>query len=537
MNRIPQKPFSEGYCKMDLPTTYNCVSTFLDRHIEEGRGQNIAIRSGEDIITYAQTQEKVNRMGNALANLGVERGNRVYLLLPDSPSLIYGMLGAMKIAAVPIPVNTRLPDESHTYMINDSRAKILITDENLLPMVERIEPNLKFLRHIVVDGEGSGRPRLGDLMDAASPELEAAETDKDETAFWLYTSGSTGEPKGGVHQHENWLYCCESYARPILGIQETDVCLSVSKLFHAYGLGNGLFFPFYAGASAVMFPDVPRPDHFLAEAEKHRVTLFFGVPTFFAAALSKEDLETKYDLTSIRLCTSAGEPLPRVIFERWKDKFGVEILDGIGSTEVLHIYVSPRPGQVRPGSTGWPCPGYEVKIVDDEGNSLGREELGILWVKGQSTTTGFWNKKDKTRKQCLGEWFNTEDLWYVDKDGYYWYSGRADDAFKCRGEWVMPVEVEDVIIKNEAVLESAVIGTKDNDGLDKPMAFVVLQPGKEPTEALAEEIKAHIRSELPGYKVPAWIRFVDDLPKTATGKFQRFMLRSEVREEQARSQL
>jgi benzoate-CoA ligase len=530
--------FPEGYHKMDLPASYNCVSTFLDRHIREGRGENIAIRCGEETVTYAKTQEMVNRAGNGLAELGVERGDRVYLLLPDSPSLVYAMLGAMKIAAVPIPVNTRLPDDSHAYMLNDSRAKVMLVDESLLPLLERIKPRLKFLKHVVVDGSSdSGYQSLADLLSSAGPELEAAETHKDETAFWLYTSGSTGEPKGVVHQHQNWIYCCECYARPILGIRETDVCLSVSKLFHAYGLGNGLFFPFYVGASAALFPDVPRPEPFLAAAEKHRVTLFFGVPTFYAAALSMPDLDRKYDLTSIRLCVSAGEPLPKVIFERWLDKFGVEILDGIGSTEVLHIYISPRQGMVRPGSTGWPCPGYDVKIVDSEGQELGRDELGILWVRGQSTTTGFWNKKDKTRKQCLGEWFNTEDLWYVDRDGYYWYSGRADDAFKSRGEWVMPVEVENTIIKHEEVLESAVIGTKDENGLERPMAFVVLQPGGEPSDELAERIKAHIREELPGYKVPAWIRFVDELPKTATGKFQRFKLRLDVREERARSEL
>jgi benzoate-CoA ligase len=281
-----------------------------------------------------------------------------------------------------------------------------------------------------------------------------------------------------------------------------------------------------------MFPGVPRPEPFLAAAAKHKVTLFYGVPTFFAAVLAIEDIEKKYDLSSIRLCTSAGEPLPQVIFERWLNTFNVEILDGIGSTEVLHIYISPRPGQVKPGSTGWPCPGYEVKIIDEEGNALPRGDMGVLLVKGESSTTGFWNKKAKTRKQCQGEWFNTEDLWYVDEEGYYWYSGRADDAFKTRGEWVMPVEVENVIIKHPEVLESAVIGVKDKEGLEKPMAFVVLKNGKELADGLDEKLKEHIRKELPGYKVPSWIRFVPELPKTATGKFQRFKLRLEVREEQ-----
>jgi benzoate-CoA ligase len=374
-------------------------------------------------------------------------------------------------------------------------------------------------------------------MSSASSELELAETDRDEPAFWLYTSGSTGEPNGVIHQHQNWLYCCECYANSILDIQDSDICLSVSKLFHAYGLGNGLFFPFYAGGSTVMYPDVPRPDPFLAAAERYKATLFFGVPTFYAAALAIPELETKYDLGNIRLCASAGEPLPQVLFERWKEKFGVEILDGIGSTEVLHIYISPRPGRVRAGSTGWPCPGYEAKIVDDQGQALPRGEMGTLWVKGESTTSGFWNKKEKTRKQCLGEWFNTEDLWYIDEDGYYWYSGRADDAFKSRGEWVMPVEVENVIMKHVSVLESAVIGFKDEDGLEKPMAFVVLLNASDASEDLEKDIKEHIRKELPGYKVPAYIRFINELPKTATGKYQRFKLRQVMREEMATKSL
>jgi len=529
----------EGYFSIDLPKSYNCVSTFLDRHIEADRGDNVAIYYGHEAITYSTVYEKANRMGNALAELGVERGNRVYLLLPDSPSLIYGMLGAMKIAAVPIPINTRLPDESQTYMINDSRAKVVIVSEDHLEMIERIKPQLKFFKHIVVDGKSSQYTRLEDLLASASPKLETAETDKDETAFWLYTSGSTGEPKGVIHQHQNWIYCCECYARPILNISEQDVHLSVSKLFHAYGLGNGLFFPFYVGGSTVMFPGIPRPEPFLAAATEHKVTLFYGVPTFYAAALAIPDIEKKYDLSNIRLCTSAGEPLPQVIFERWLEKFQVEILDGIGSTEILHIYISPRPGQVKPGSTGWPCPGYEAKIIDEEGNTLNRGDMGILLVKGESTTTGFWNKKAKTRKQCQGEWFNTEDLWYIDEQGYYWYSGRSDDAFKTRGEWVMPVEVENVIIKHPEVLESAVIGIKDEKGLDKPMAFVVLLDGKgkHNSNGLEEELKDHIRNELPGYKVPSWIRFVPELPKTATGKFQRFKLRQDVREEQYKSSL
>ena len=532
------KGISEGYYKMEIPKTYNCVTTFLDRHIAEGRGEKAAVYCNDEVRTYNDVFENVNRMGNGLKKLGVDRENRVYLLVPDSPSLIYAMLGAMKIGAVPIPVNTRLPAQSQLYMLNDSRAKVLLVSVELLDVVENIKSRLEFVQHIVVDGEsGAGYPVLSELLASASSNLEPAKTHKDDTAFWLYTSGSTGEPKGVVHQHQNWIYCCECYAKSILNMDENDVSLSVSKLFHAYGLGNGLFFPFFVGGATVMYPGVPSPEDFLKAAERYKVTLFYGVPTFFAAALSIPDLENRYDLQTIRLCASAGEPLPQILFEKWREKFGVEILDGIGSTEVLHIYISSRPGLVRPGSTGWPVPGYEVRIVDAEGNSLPRGEMGILWVRGESTTTGFWNKKEKTRKQCLGEWFNTEDLWYVDEDGYYWYSGRADDAFKSRGEWVMPVEIENVVIEHEAVLESAVIGSKDDNGLEKPLAFVVLKPGQTGSDSLEDELKVHVRKQLPGFKVPGWIRFTPELPKTATGKFQRFKLRRQVTEEITRAAL
>lgn len=524
--------FPAGYYKMDVPKTYNCTTTFLDRHIEEGKGDKIAIYYGQEEITYNEVYEKTNKLGNVLKSLNVERENRIFLILPDSPSLVYSILGAMKIAAVPVPVNSRLPEQYQEYMINDSRAKVVIVSEDLLEMIEKIKPQLKFLQQIiVVGGSSSEYMNLDELMSSASAKLEPSETDRDEPAFWAYTSGSTGEPKGVIHHHQDWLYCCESYARSILDIKKSDVCLSVPKLFHTSGLGNSLFFPFYVGGSTVMYPEVPSPESVLAAAERYKVTWFFGVPTFYAAALAIPELEKKYDLSKLRLCSSAGEHLPQILFERWKNKFGVEILDGIGSTEVLHIYISPRPGQVRGGSTGWPCPGYEAKIVDEEGNTLPRGEMGTLWVKGESTTLGFWNKKEKTRKQCLGQWFNTEDLFYIDEDGYYWYSGRLDDAFKSRGEWVMPVEIENVIMKHGAVLESAVIGFKDHDGLEKPMAFVVLLDEVENTQELEEKLKEHIRKELPGFKVPAKFRFIPELPKTTTGKYQRFKLRQTIKEE------
>lgn len=519
--------------RLDLPDKYNAVTTFVDSHVNEGRAGRTAIYYNGEQISYGRVYEMVNRFGNALRELGVEAENRVFLLLPDSPELVYGYFGAMKIGAVPVPVNNRLTPADYVYMLNDSRAKVLVLPEEMLEMVERIKPELRFVKHFVVQGQApAGYLSLPELLTGASPELDPEETSKDDMAFWLYSSGSTGMPKGVVHLHHDWIHCRELYAKKILAIGPEDISISVSKLFHAYGLGNGLIFPFYVGGATVLYPDVPRPEPFLATADRHQVTLFYGVPTFYAAALAIPDIEKKYPLRSLRLCVSAGEPLPAALFNRWKERFGVEILDGIGSTEVLHIYISSRPGQVRPGSTGKPVEGYDVKIVDEDGNELPPGQTGTLWVRGESTTPYFWNKHIRTKQLLLGEWYNTGDRWYVDEDGYFWYAGRADDAFKCRGEWVEPVEIENVLIEHEAVLESGVVGVKDKDGLEKPMAFVVLKPGVEASDELAEELKGFVRNRLAGYKVPAWIRFVEELPKTAAGKIQRYKLRERVRAEQ-----
>ena len=518
--------------RLDLPDRYNAAEAFVDVHVREGRASWTAIYYQDEQITYGRVYEMVNRFGNALRELGVERENRVFLLLPDSPELVYGYFGAMKIGAVPIPVNNRLTPEEYIYMLNDSRAKVLVIPETMLETAERIKRELRFTKRFIVQGaEQTGWFPLAGLLAAASPELAPAETSKDDMAFWLYSSGSTGMPKGVVHLHHDWPYCCELYARRILGVGPEDISFSVSKLFHAYGLGNGLMFPFWTGGATVLYPGVPRPEPFLETAERRRVTLFYGVPTFYAAALAIPELEKKYPLKRLRLCVSAGEPLPAALFLRWKERFGVEILDGIGSTEVLHIYISSRPGEVKPGSTGKPVEGYAVKIVDEEGSALPPGQTGTLWVKGESTTPFFWNKHDRTKQLLRGEWFNTGDRWYRDEEGYYWYAGRADDAFKCRGEWVEPVEIENVLIEHEAVLESGVVGMKDNGGLDKPLAYVVLKEGFPSSAELAEELKNFTRAKLAGYKVPAQIRFVGELPKTAAGKIQRYKLREQVREE------
>lgn len=519
------------FAKIQLPDNYNAVTTFVDCHVEEGRADRTAIYYQDRTITYKEVYEMVNRAGNALLELGVERENRVFLILPDSPELVYLYFGAMKIGAVPIPVNNRLTDGDYLYMLNDSRAKVLVIPPEMAEMVEKIKPSLRFTRHFVVTGDVPGYLSLDRMLAAASPELAPAETSKDDVAFWLYSSGSTGAPKGVVHLHHDWIYCCELYARNILDIRPGDISISVSKLFHAYGLGNGLMFPFWSGGSTVLYPDVPRPEPFMTEAVRRRVTLFYGVPTFYAAALALPEPGKRFDLSSVRLCVSAGEPLPAAIYRRWRDCFGVEILDGIGSTEVLHIYISSRAGEVRPGSTGKPVPGYEVKLIDEDGKELPAGQTGTLWVKGESVTPQFWNKHQRTKELIHGEWFNTGDRWYRDEDGYFWYSGRADDAFKCRGEWVEPVEIENLLVEHAAVLESGVVGCPFGPGLEKPVAFVALNPGVEPSPDLAEELKKFVREKMPGYKVPEQIHFVDELPKTATGKIKRFMLKKMISEQ------
>jgi len=513
-----------------VPDTYNAVTTFVDAHLAAGRADRVAIYYRDAAITYGEVYQSVNRAGNALTALGVEMENRVFLLLPDSPELVYLYFGAMKIGAVPIPMNTRLNSGDYNYMLNDSRAKVLVVPESLVGMVEELRPTLPFVKHYVVVGEARpGWLSLDQLLAAASKELDPAPTRKDDVAFWLYSSGSTGAPKGVVHLHHDWLYCCDLYAQNILAISESDVCMSVSKLFHAYGLGNGLLFPFRMGAATVLYPDVPRPEPFLAEAVRRRVTLFYGVPTFYAASLALPGFREKFDLSSVRLCVSAGEPLPAAIFRRWLDVFGLEIIDGIGSTEVLHIYISARPGRVRPGSTGQPVEGYEVRILDESGRPLPPGETGTLWVKGESTTPYFWNKHQRSKELIHGEWFNTGDRWYMDADGYYWYAGRADDAFKCRGEWVEPVEIENILIEHQAVLESGVVGTVSAEGLARPVAFVVLKTEGDGSPELAEELKGFLRTRLPGYKIPD-VRFAAELPKTAAGKIKRFLLREMLTE-------
>ncbi len=521
--------------RVDLPERFNVATYFVDRNLAEGRGAKTALLCEGKVYTYQDVADSVNRFGNALRSLKVEMEDRVALLCLDSPEFVAVFFGAMKIGAVPIPMNTMLRPPDYEYMLNDSRAKVLVVHEALWEPLVQVRDRFPFLRHIVVVGKAVGTLfPYEELVQGQPLTCETAETSRDDVAFWMYSSGSTGFPKGTVHLHHDMVYCAELYAKPILGIDAQDITFSAAKLFFAYGLGNNLYFPFNVGASAVLYPGRPLPDKMFEIIAASRPTIFYGVPTLYAAMLQLADAEEKagggarldQTLKSVRVCVSAGESLPSPIFQRWKEKFGLEILDGIGSTELLHIFISNRIGDVRPGSSGKIVPGYEARIVDEEGRVLPRGEVGNLLIKGDSAAPYYWNKHQKTKETMLGDWVKTGDKYFQDADGYFWYCGRSDDMLKVGGIWVSPVEVENALIGHPAVLECAVVGAQDTDQLVKPKAYVVLKEGRQPSAALAEELKGYVKEAIAPYKYPRWIEFIPDLPKTATGKIQRFRLRS-----------
>ena len=511
-----------------IPETYNASTTFIDENLAAGRGDRTAIHYEGQTFSYLQVGRMVNRLGNALLSIGVQREQRVLLLLPDSPEFAASFFGTMRIGAVPIPINTLLKAADYRYLFDDSRAHVLIAHERLMGKVREIRAGLNLLEHVIVVGDpGEGETGYEDFVDGQPDDLDPAGTHRDEAAFWLYSSGSTGFPKGAVHLHHDMIHCADLYARNVLDIGEADRTFSVAKLFFAYGLGNNLYFPFRVGGSCVLHPGPPKPEEMFQVIDREKPTLFYCVPTMYAAMLQIKDAEDRYDLSSLRLCVSAGESLPAELFNQWKKRFGVEILDGIGSTEMLHIYLSNRAGRVKPGSSGTPVPGYEVKIVDEEGRPVPEGEIGNLWVKGESGSPFYWNKHEQSKQSMRGEWFVSGDKYTRDEEGHYWYSGRSDDMLKVGGIWVSPVEVENTLIAHPAVLEAGVIGQEDDDGLIKPKACVVLAEGHqgEGSDALAEELTAFVREKIAAYKRPRWYEFVNALPKTATGKIQRFRLR------------
>jgi benzoate-CoA ligase len=514
---------------IDLPDRLNAAAVFVDSHIAAGRADKPAILCGDETVTYRQLYENVNRFGNALTSLGVRMEERVAIIMPDCPDCVYAFFGAIKMGAVPIPMNTILMPADYEYLLNDSRARVLVVHPWLLDKVEEIGGQLKYLEHVIVSGEGGGgHRRMTQLMQAASTALEPADTSKDDAAFWLYSSGTTGFPKGAIHLQHDMIVAADLYARDTIGLRESDVCFSVAKLFFAYGLGNGLYFPLRVGATTVLLPDRPTPEAVYAVVDRYKPTVFYGVPTSYAALLHAAEKADRRSLGRVRMCVSAGEPLPKPLFEKWLDRFAVEILDGIGSTEILHIFISNRPGEVKPGGTGPVVDGYEAMIVDDNGQPVGTDVVGTLLIKGDSIAGGYWNKHEQTKETFRGEWINTHDKFSVDADGYYWYAGRADDMFKVSGLSVWPTDVESVLISHPAVLESGVVGVPDGEGLIKPRAYVVLKDRTAASEALVAELQTYVKTHTAPHKYPRTVIFVDSLPKTATGKIQRYKLRQQA---------
>ena len=500
--------------RVELPRAYNAAVDLLDRHVLEGRGDRLSVIDDAGRYTYRELADRTARAATALAELAVQPEQRVALCLLDSVDFVAAFLGAIKLGAVPVPLNTMLTPGDYAYMLTDMRARAVIASPSL---VDKLGPGIAACPGIAVAVTGDSWQAL---VDRAAPIAHAAATTSDDVAFWLYSSGSTGKPKGAMHLHGSLIWTAALYAQPILGIREDDIVYSAAKLFFAYGLGNALTFPLSIGATAVLTADRPTPATVLRVMRDHRPTIFGGVPTLFASLLAEPALN---QLTHLRVSTSAGEALPRHIGERWRERVGSEILDGIGSTEMLHIFLSNRPGDIHYGTTGKPVPGYELELRGEDGRALGPGEEGALWVRGPSACIGYWNDRARSLAAFHGPWTRTGDQYLRNADGTWTYSGRADDMLKVGGIWVSPFEVESALAAHPAVLEAAVVGAEDKDGLVKPKAFVVLRA---PAAAdITDELKAFVKDRLAPFKYPRWVEIVAELPKTATGKIQRFKLR------------
>jgi benzoate-CoA ligase len=511
-----------------IPRSYNFAADILERNLDAGRADKLAFIDHRGGWTYGALTDRVDRFGHALRSLDMRREERVLICLTDTIDWPTAFLGAIKAGVVPVPVNTLMTEDDYRFMLQDSRARLLVVSEELYPKFANLIGDCENLAHVVVSGaNGHGHPRFEELLAGAPADAVTAPTVRDEICFWLYTSGSTGKPKGAVHTHADLALTNELYGKPFLGITEHDLCYSVAKLFFAYGLGNALTFPMSAGATTVLLPQRPTPDLVADILRKHPITVFYAVPTFYAAFLASTDTPDRAE-TRLRRCVSAGEALPAEVGRRWRDRYGVDILDGIGSTEMLHIFISNRPGEVRYGTTGKPVPGYEVRLVDDDGHIVQkRGDMGELQVRGPTSAVMYWNNREQSRATFLGEWTRSGDKYIEDEQGYFVYCGRRDDMLKVSGMYVSPFEVEAALQSHPDVLEAAVVGWPDDDALIKPKAFVVLKSPDKAGDAEARALQDHCRTQLAPFKYPRWLEFRTELPKTATGKIQRFKLRAE----------
>ncbi|WP_454735300.1 benzoate-CoA ligase family protein [Cupriavidus necator] len=510
-----------------LPPQYNAAEDLLSRNLAAGRGGKTAYIDDTTSLTYAELDARARRFAGALRDAGFRQEERLLLCALDTVDFPTVFLGCLLAGVVPVAVNTLLTAEDYAYMLGHSGARAVVVSEPLLPVM-KAAIDKSGLAPMVIQaaphGESPPSCSVGAMLARTRSPAQTVRTGPDDMAFWLYSSGSTGRPKGTVHTHGNLFHTADLYARQVLGIREDDVVFSAAKLFFAYGLGNALTFPMSVGATTVLMAERPTPAAVFKRLREQRPTVFCGVPTLFAGMLAAPDLPPRADV-ALRVCTSAGEALPRDIGERFRAHFGCDILDGIGSTEMLHIFLSNRPGEVRYGTTGKPVPGYELKLLDEQGEPCAPGEIGDLYIKGPSSALMYWCNRDKTRDTFVGEWTRSGDKYLRDADGYYTYAGRSDDMLKVGGIYVSPFEVEAALAQHPAVLEAAVIGVTDADELVKPKAFVVLRPGQQWHDGMAAELQAFIKSRLAPYKYPRQIECVPELPKTATGKIQRFRLR------------
>jgi benzoate-CoA ligase len=514
------------------PEHFNAADFFVDRHLAEGRGGRTAFRFRGRSLTYAALAELAGRAASALAGLGVEIENRVVLALSDSPAFAAVFWGAAKLGAVSVPIPPQLGPAEQAFVLNDSRARVAVVDATVASGLASVRADCPWLRAVVVaDGPApSGMLALDDVLARGSPHVTTARTFREDILYWGYTSGSTGRPKAAVHAHQDFLAAAELVGVGIFELGQGDLVFSASKMFFAFGLGNSLYFPAFVGGAAVLVPERIDAERAFATIAVERATVFFAVPTLFARMLEVPDAERRWDLSSLRYCVSSGEALPPPLFDAWRERFGHELVEVVGSTEALHDFIANRPGQARRGSGGRLVPGFEARLVDDAGAPVAPGVVGHLLIRGDTTAPYYWNRRERTRATMLGEWLRTGDMFSQDADGFFYFAGRDDDMLKVAGMWVSPAEVEAYLMAHPAVLEAGVVGRGDGAGLVRPHAFVALKSGYAPSAVLGEELGRFVRGRAAAYKAPAWIDFVDELPKTATGKVQRFRLRALARD-------
>lgn len=510
----------------EVPDEFNAATYFIDRHLQENRGDKIAFIDDRGSYRYAELAERVNRAGNVLNSLGLRQDARIAMAVLDCVEFPAVFWGAIKAGIIPMCLNTLLTTEHYRYILGHGRAQLLVVSEALLEQFLPILEELPTLENVIVVGQDSHvHPLLGELMGSAANTFQAVATSRDDIAFWLNSSGSTGNPKGVKHRHASPYWGSKLYGRQVLGIREDDLVFSAAKLFFAYGMGNANFFPLDVGATAVLMAERPTPQSVMRVLHEHNPTIFGGVPTLYAALLADKNNKPETGSDRLRVCISAGEALPEEVGTSWRQRFGVDILDGVGSTEMLHIFLSNRPVDVNYGTSGKIISGYEGKLVDGSGEQVSQGSLGELVVNGPTAADGYWNERAKSISTFVGPWTYTGDKYTQDEHGYYHYCGRTDDMFKSGGNWVSPFEVESALIAHDKVLEAAVVPYEDDRGNQKPKAFVILQKEAVESEQLADELKEYVKNSIENWKYPRWIEFIDELPKTATGKIQRYKLR------------